>query len=179
MTIAVFVNGIKMLMAQLCSSSTASPNSGTVDAIRSLGSQLVAIELWLQTSVAPSLTSYTVFHIVGDLVALIDFLGQDQVYVVGHDWGVLMAWYLCLFRPDKVKGLVALSVNFMPRNPSMKVVDSIRDHFGDDYYICRFQEPGAAEEDFALTGTATIMKIFLLELGAGSTLDWGTSESSY
>ncbi|XXG80583.1 hypothetical protein AAC387_Pa09g1413 [Persea americana] len=44
----------------------------------------------------------------------------------------------------------------------MKVVDSMRDRFGDDYYICRFQEPATAEEDFALIGTATIMKIFLL-----------------
>lgn len=31
------------------------------------------------TDVPPSVSSYTILHIVGDLVALIDALGQDQV----------------------------------------------------------------------------------------------------
>ncbi|XP_039115094.1 epoxide hydrolase A-like isoform X2 [Dioscorea cayenensis subsp. rotundata] len=54
---------------------------------------------------APSaISSYSMFHLVGDIVALINVLGQDQVFVVGHDWGALVAWHLCLFRPDKEPG---------------------------------------------------------------------------
>ncbi|KAJ8620547.1 hypothetical protein MRB53_029076 [Persea americana] len=113
------------------------------------------------TDAPPSASSYNVFHIVGDLVALIDTLGQDQVYVVGHDWGAYVAWQLGLFRADKVKGLVALSVAFMPRNPAMKTLDLFRTLYGDDHYICRFQEPGVAEADFARTGTATALKRIL------------------
>ncbi|GFZ09048.1 alpha/beta-Hydrolases superfamily protein [Actinidia rufa] len=53
-------------------------------------------------------SKFTVLHVVGDLVALIDAIAPDshQVFVVGHDWGALITWYLCLFRPDRVRALV-------------------------------------------------------------------------
>ncbi|KAJ6806170.1 uncharacterized protein M6B38_176270 [Iris pallida] len=110
---------------------------------------------------APSAVSdYSIFRIVGDLVALIGSLGQDQVFVVGHDWGALVAWYLCMFRPDKVKALVNLSVAFTPRNPAIKPVEYLRLIYGDEYYICRFQELGAVEAEFARLGTELVLKKF-------------------
>ncbi|KAI3449461.1 hypothetical protein Pfo_006126 [Paulownia fortunei] len=83
--------------------------------------------------------SYTAFHIIGDLVGLLDALGLDQVFLVGHDWGAVMAWYFCLIRPDRIKALVNMSVVFQPRNPKRKPLESMRAILGDDYYICRFQ----------------------------------------
>lgn len=59
--------------------------------------------------------------------------------MVGHDWGAAIAWYLCLFRPDRVKALVNLSVHFRPRHPSKKPVETMRALLGENYYICRFQ----------------------------------------
>ncbi|XP_077229222.1 epoxide hydrolase 2-like isoform X2 [Tasmannia lanceolata] len=114
-----------------------------------------------ETDAPPTQSSYTVFHIVGDLLALIETLGEDQVFVVGHDWGAYMAWFLCLFRPDRVKALVNLSVVFIPRNPKWKPVQGLRAVLGDDYYMCRFQEPGEAEAEFASINTTEVMKIFL------------------
>lgn len=70
---------------------------------------------------------------------LCDLLYDWKVFVVGHDWGASVAWNLCLFRPDKVKALVNTSVQFSPRNPARKPLESMRFGFGDDYYICRFQ----------------------------------------
>ncbi|KAH9730527.1 AB hydrolase-1 domain-containing protein [Citrus sinensis] len=102
------------------------------------------------TDAPPSITSYTALHVVGDLV-----------FLVGHDWGALIAWYFCLLRPDRVKALVNLSVVFRSRNPATKPVDQYRALFGDDFYICRFQEPGVAEEDFAQIDTARLIKKFL------------------
>lgn len=87
----------------------------------------------------PSSTSYMAFHVVGDLVCLLDSLGLDKVFLVGHDWGAIISWYLCLFRPDRIKALVNMSVVYKPRNPSVKPVDLTRHTFGDDFYICRFQ----------------------------------------
>ncbi|KAJ3703834.1 hypothetical protein LUZ61_007539 [Rhynchospora tenuis] len=101
------------------------------------------------TSAPPSVSSYTIFHLVGDLIALLDNLLLPQVFVVGHDWGAIIAWNLCTFRPDRVKALVNLSVAFMPRNPAVKTVDHFRSLYGDNYYICRFQEFGVADEEFA------------------------------
>ncbi|XP_038708038.1 epoxide hydrolase A-like [Tripterygium wilfordii] len=108
----------------------------------------------------PSLSSYSIHHIVGDLVGLLDSLGIEQVFLVGHDWGAYVAWLFCLFRPDRVKALVNLSVPFMPRNPQFKPIDGLRAVFGDDFYMCRFQEPGEIEEEFAQFDTATVLRKF-------------------
>ncbi|KAL3531492.1 hypothetical protein ACH5RR_010814 [Cinchona calisaya] len=109
----------------------------------------------------PSATNYTAFHIVGDLVALLDTLGLDKVFLVGHDWGAVIGWNFCMFRPDRIKALVNLSVVFRPRNASIKPLDDYRNMFGDDYYICRFQAPGEVEEEFARIDTAELLKAFL------------------
>ncbi|KAF7080712.1 hypothetical protein CFC21_084744 [Triticum aestivum] len=103
---------------------------------------------------------YTALHVVGDLVALIDSLGEKQVFVVAHDWGAMIAWSLCLFRPDRVKALVALSVPFSPRSPARKPVDGLKALYGDEYYICRIQEPGAIEAEFARLGTELVLRKF-------------------
>ncbi|XP_038974442.1 epoxide hydrolase A-like isoform X2 [Phoenix dactylifera] len=112
------------------------------------------------TDAPPGVSSYSIFHLVGDLVALIDSLGQDQVFVVGHDWGAMVAWSLCMFRPEKVRAVVNLSVAFTPRNPARKSVEYLRSLYGDDHYVCRFQEPGAAEAEFARLGTALVLEKF-------------------
>ncbi|EPS67066.1 pectinesterase [Genlisea aurea] len=106
----------------------------------------------------PSAAEYTAFHIVGDLIGLLDALGLDRVLLVAHDWGAVIAWYLCLMRPDRIKALVNTSVVYSPRNPTIKPIESMRKSLGDDYYICQFQEPGVAEREFAAMGAATLLK---------------------
>nr|POF05286.1 epoxide hydrolase a [Quercus suber] len=112
-------------------------------ALASQGYRAVAPDLrgYGDTDAPPSITSYTCFHVVGDLIALLDAVApdQDKVFVVGHDWGALIAWYLCLFRPDRVKALVNMSVVLSPRNPKRKPLDSLTAIYGNAYYMCRFQ----------------------------------------
>ncbi|KAI8027827.1 Epoxide hydrolase A [Camellia lanceoleosa] len=105
--------------------------------------------------------SYTVFHLVGDLVGLLDELGEKQAFVVGHDWGALVAWYLCLFRPDRVKALVNLGVPYRPNSP-MKPTEFFAKMFGDGFYISQFQEPGRTEKSFSQYNCLTILKKLLL-----------------
>ncbi|GAV92586.1 Abhydrolase_6 domain-containing protein [Cephalotus follicularis] len=109
--------------------------------LSSLGYHAIAPDLrgYGDTEAPPSVSSYTCFHIVGDLIALIDRLGVDQVFLVANDWGAMIAWYFCLLRPDRVKAFVCLSVPFRPRDPKMKPVESLKAFFGEDYYMCRFQ----------------------------------------
>ena len=87
----------------------------------------------------PSAASYSPQHLVGDLVGLLDQLGLDKVFLVGHDWGAMVAWYFCLFRPDRVNALVNLGVAYFPRSPENNFLSGFRAFFGDDFYICRFQ----------------------------------------
>ena len=112
-------------------------------ALASQGYRAVAPDLrgFGDTDAPPSITSYTGFHVVGDLIALLDAVApdQDKVFVVGHDWGARIAWFLCLFRPDRVKALFNISVVFEPRNPKSKPLDYLRAIYGNDYYKCRIQ----------------------------------------
>ena len=110
-------------------------------ALSSLGYRAVAPDLrgYGDSDSPDSISSYSIMHIIGDLVALVESLGVKQVFVVAHDWGAIIAWSLCSFRADIVKAFVCLSVPFRPRNPMMKPVETFRKVFGDDYYICRFQ----------------------------------------
>lgn len=110
-------------------------------AFADLGYRAVAPDLrgYGDTDAPPEATSYTCHHVVGDLVALIESLGVESVFLVAHDWGAMIGWYLCLFRPDLVKAYVSLTVPFRPRNPKMKPIPTMRKFLGDDYYMCRFQ----------------------------------------
>ncbi|CAL5393302.1 unnamed protein product [Camellia sinensis] len=108
-------------------------------------------------------TKFTILHVLGDIMALLDKIApdEDKVFVVGHDWGAYIAWYLCLFRPDRVKAMVNLSVHFLPRSPTMNFVDIFRGLYGDDHYVYRFQVPGEIEAEFAQIGVRRVVKKFL------------------
>ncbi|XP_047319452.1 epoxide hydrolase A-like [Impatiens glandulifera] len=110
-------------------------------------------------------SKFSIFHLVEDIVSLIDVIApnEEKILVVGHNWGTIIAWYLCLFRPDRVKAFVALSVHFLHRNPdpAKKFADVFRVMYGDDHYIWRFQEPGDIESEFAKVGVKKVLKKFL------------------
>ncbi|KAJ1412607.1 Epoxide hydrolase-like [Sesbania bispinosa] len=131
--------------------------------LSALGYRAIAPDLrgYGDTDAPPSPSSYSAFHIVGDLVGLLDALSLDRVFLVGHDWGAAIAWYFALLKPDRVKALVNMSVVFHPRHPTRKPIQSMRVLMGDDYYMCRFQKPGEVEEEFARAGAARIIKTFL------------------
>ncbi|KAI4323900.1 hypothetical protein L6164_023474 [Bauhinia variegata] len=169
----VEVNGIKMHIAEKGEGPVVLFLHGFPELWYSWRHQILALSSHGYRAVAPdlrgfgdteapaSVSSYTYFDIVGDLVALIDTLGVDQVFLVAHDWGALIGWHLCLFRPDKVKAYVCLSVPFLRRNPQIRTVDGFRALYGDDYYICRFQKPGEIEAQMAKVRTAYVLKNIL------------------
>src|SRR5437868_5218604 len=70
------------------------------------------------TDAPPDMAQYTIFHTVGDIVALVESLGERQAIIVGHDWGAPVAWHCALFRPDMFPKVVAMSVPFRPRGPA-------------------------------------------------------------
>ncbi|KAK9130988.1 hypothetical protein Sjap_011475 [Stephania japonica] len=109
------------------------------------------------TDAPPSISSYTCFHIV-------------EVFLVGHDWGAMVAWFLAMFRPDKVRALVTLSVPFFGRNGQFKPVELFHSVYGDDYYISRFQEPGVIEAEMAASGTTRVITKFLTSIDPGPLL---------
>ncbi|XP_076937413.1 epoxide hydrolase 1-like [Bidens hawaiensis] len=108
-------------------------------------------------------TKFTIHHLVGDLIGLLDAITSEgeKVFVVGHDWGAYLAYNLCVFRPERVKALVTLSVPFFPWNPMGDIIGMLRAAYGEDYYMIRFQEPGDIEAELAQMDAKTIVKKFL------------------
>jgi pimeloyl-ACP methyl ester carboxylesterase len=91
--------------------------------------------------------AYTMLHLVGDVIGLLDALGEAQAVVVGHDWGAPVAWQAALLRPDRVRAVAAVSVPLRAHG-SVRPTERMRSVFGDNYYQLRFQEPGLGERDF-------------------------------
>lgn len=99
-----------------------------------------------QTDRPQAIDSYTILHLVGDVIGLIDALGAATAVVVGHDWGAPVAWHTALLRPDRVRGVVGLSVPHLPRGP-LSPLAALRAVLGEDFYMVYFQEPGVAEAE--------------------------------
>jgi pimeloyl-ACP methyl ester carboxylesterase len=57
----------------------------------------------------PRLRDYRVDHMAQDAADLIKTHGHESAFVVGHDWGAGVAWWLALARPERVRGLVILN----------------------------------------------------------------------
>ncbi len=49
---------------------------------------------------------YTLFHLVGDMVGVLDALGEKTAVIVGHDWGAPVAWHAALLRPDRFRAVM-------------------------------------------------------------------------
>jgi pimeloyl-ACP methyl ester carboxylesterase len=55
-------------------------------------------------------TGYTADQLVADVVALLDALELDRVRLIGHDWGALVGFLVCLQHPERVERFVSLAI---------------------------------------------------------------------
>jgi pimeloyl-ACP methyl ester carboxylesterase len=92
--------------------------------------------------------AYDVVELTGDLVGLLDHLGEEKAVFVGHDWGAATVWNMALIHADRVRAVAGLSVPFAPHAPAPPLA-IMRRRLGEDFYISWFQEPGVAEEALA------------------------------
>ena len=110
-----------------------------------------------QTDRPADIAAYSMFHLVGDVIGLLDALGEQRAIVVGHDWGAPVAWNTALFRPDRVRGVVGLSVPYRPRG-QQSPLSALRRAAGENFYQVYFQTPGRAEADLARDVRATLLR---------------------
>jgi pimeloyl-ACP methyl ester carboxylesterase len=100
-----------------------------------------------QTDAPQEIDRYTLLHLLGDMVGLLDTLGIERAVIAGHDWGTPVAWLAAQLRPDRFPAVIALSVPFRAREPMRPTSVTPRT---DDavWYQLYFQEPGIAEAGF-------------------------------
>jgi pimeloyl-ACP methyl ester carboxylesterase len=90
-----------------------------VSALAAAGFHTVAPDMrgYGQTDRPEAIDQYTLLHLVGDMVGLLDALNQETAVIAGHDWGAPVAWHAALLRPDRFRAVIGLSVPFIPRSP--------------------------------------------------------------
>jgi epoxide hydrolase 4 len=54
--------------------------------------------------------SYALTELVSDVIAIADQLGQERIFLAGHDWGAAVAWGVALLQPNRVAKLAILNV---------------------------------------------------------------------
>lgn len=113
-----------------------------------------------QTDCPEAIEAYSILHLVGDLVGLVDVLGKEQaqqgqeVVIVGHDWGANVAWNAALMRPDLFKAAIIMSVPYIPRShlhgprANVRPTEAMKLLVGQHYfYQLYFQQLGVAEAE--------------------------------
>ena len=94
-----------------------------------------------------AIDQYTLFHQVGDIVGLLDALGEEKAIIAGHDWGAPVAWTAAQWRPDRFRAVIGLSVPFRPRG-TVRPTTVMPQTDDAVWYQLYFQEPGVAEAEY-------------------------------
>jgi pimeloyl-ACP methyl ester carboxylesterase len=126
---------------------------GFPDSARTWDYQLTALAEHGYRAVAPYLRGYPPTEIPGngaydpgtladDLVSLINALDGERAYVVGHDWGAVMAYAAAALSPESVRRLIVLAVShprmFASLFTSPKLIHQ-------SFHLWFFQQEGFAE----------------------------------
>jgi pimeloyl-ACP methyl ester carboxylesterase len=54
--------------------------------------------------------AYSLDKLAADVIGLIDAAGQKQVFLIGHDWGAAVAWWVAAKYPGRIARLVVMNV---------------------------------------------------------------------
>ena len=87
--------------------------------------------------------SYALTELVSDVIAIADQLGQQKIFLAGHDWGAAVAWSAALLHPARIAKLAVLNVPHpavMRRYLYTRPVQTLR-----SWYIFFFQIPWLPE----------------------------------
>ncbi len=104
---------------------------------------------------------YDIVRLTDDLIALLDETGQEKAVFVGHDWGSMVVWSLALRYPERVAGVVGMSVPFVPHG-EVPPTQGMRALLGDAFfYMLYFQEPGVADADLDASPERTVRGMLL------------------
>jgi pimeloyl-ACP methyl ester carboxylesterase len=141
-------------------------------ALSAAGFRAVAVDMrgYGQSDRPEAIDQYTLLHLVGDMVGLLDALGVQQAVIAGHDWGAPVAWHAALLRPDRFRAVIALSLPYLQRSPVAPTLAMPR-RKDSVFYPLYFQEPGVAEAEFERDVRQTFLKVL-----AGGSVAGGSRE---
>jgi pimeloyl-ACP methyl ester carboxylesterase len=96
------------------------------------------------------IAAYGLDVLAGDVVGILDGMGLESSFLVGHDWGGIVAWWVALRHPDRVRKLAILNAphpaafrRYIATHPSQMLRS---------WYALYFQIPGLPEVQFGRAG---------------------------
>jgi pimeloyl-ACP methyl ester carboxylesterase len=122
-----------------------------------------------QTEAPAGIEKYTLLHLVGDMVGVLDALQAQNAVIAGHDWGAPVAWHAAQLRPDRFRAVIGLSVPFLPRG-SARPTTVMPQNSEAMFYQLYFQDPGVAEAELERDPLLTVRAILSGASGEGSRL---------
>ncbi|KAG2687536.1 hypothetical protein I3760_09G056400 [Carya illinoinensis] len=88
-----------------------------------------------------------------DLLAILDALELDKVFLIGKDFGARPTYLFAIFHLERVLGVVSIGVPYKPPGPS-----TYHKYLPEGFYISRWREPGRAEADFGRFDAKTVVR---------------------
>ncbi len=123
------------------------------------------------SSVPPEVERYTLRELASDVAAVAAALSDDQVVLVGHDWGAPIVWRAALVDPDRVRAVAGLSVPHLPPMgvPLTDLLGQLHPRF---FYMLHFQKPGVAEAEFAPDLRGALKRCYFALSGGAPAGSW-------
>ena len=141
-----------------------------LEALAAAGYQAVAPDMrgYGKSDKPEAIDQYTIFHMIGDLIGVLDAFEAKSAIIVGHDWGAGIAWHAARLRPDRFRAAAILSVPYRPRSEVRPTSVMPRTEEA-QFYQLYFQEPGVAEAEFEADPRKTLAAMLFGGSGDGVT----------
>lgn len=91
---------------------------------------------------ADEVDEYSMANLTQDVMGILDALELERASIVGHDWGSVLAWLVATFAPERVEGLVAISVGHPSAYSRHQTIEGLRKA----WYLWVFKFEGIAEQ---------------------------------
>ena len=108
---------------------------------------------------------YTLDHLTGDFVNMMDALGIEKAIFAGHDWGGMVAWHMPIAHYDRCAGAIGINTPYAPMGTANPVEDVMRVLRGDNNYVVLFQQYGLPESVFEKDVRHTMRMLYRTKFG--------------
>jgi len=118
------------------------------------------------SSAPTDIAGYGIDQLSGDLFGLLDHYGHADAVFVGHDWGAMVTWDSARIAPERVRGVVCVSVPYLewPAPPTELFKMLYGDRF---FYILYFQQVGPPEAELGADARRTMSHMMHGASGTG------------
>jgi pimeloyl-ACP methyl ester carboxylesterase len=121
-----------------------------------------------QTEAPSAVEAYDINHITGDLLGLLDCIGEERAVFAGLDFGAFAIYDFALRHPERVMAVIGLENPAAPHNPDEPPLSEYR-RIGEKHFlhIEYFRQPPRADRELAAQPRRFLHKVFHTLSGAG------------